>query len=45
MIMDKLLIATGNAGKLVEIKAFLAGLPIEFVGLNDLGLVNDIVEN
>ncbi len=39
----KLLIATTNPGKLTEIKRFLAGLPIELVGLKDVGIV-DVVE-
>lgn len=40
----KLLIATGNPGKLHEIKEILHGLDYEFIGLSDLGLTNDFVE-
>jgi XTP/dITP diphosphohydrolase len=36
--MQKLLIATTNPGKLVEIKHYLADLPIELVGLSDVGI-------
>lgn len=41
--MKKLLIATTNPGKLTEIKRFLGDLPIELVGLKDLG-ITDVVE-
>lgn len=34
----KLLVATGNAGKLVEVREILAGLELELVSLSDLGL-------
>ncbi len=36
--MNKLFIATSNAGKVGQYRAGLAGLPIEFVTLKDLGL-------
>lgn len=36
--MRKLLIATGNAGKLREYEALLDGLPFELVGLDAVGL-------
>ena len=36
--MNKLLIATTNPGKLGEIREFLADLPLEFVGLTDVGI-------
>jgi XTP/dITP diphosphohydrolase len=42
--MKNLLIATGNPGKLMEIKDFMKGLPVETKGLADLGLVNDVEE-
>jgi XTP/dITP diphosphohydrolase len=35
-----LLVATTNAGKLVEIRAILAGLPLEIVALADLGAID-----
>src|SRR3989344_7462004 len=35
-LMNKLLIATSNPGKLRELKLFLSDLPLEVVGLNDL---------
>lgn len=41
--MKKLLIATTNPGKLAEIKRFLSDLPIELVGLKDVG-ISDTVE-
>ena len=34
----KLLVATSNPGKLIEIREILAGLPLELVSLRDLGL-------
>ncbi|MBP7058584.1 hypothetical protein KBB06_04570 [Candidatus Gracilibacteria bacterium] len=40
----KLLIATANPGKLHEIKEILDGLDYEMVGLSDLGIKNDFVE-
>ncbi|MBD3269977.1 hypothetical protein GF376_00450 [Candidatus Peregrinibacteria bacterium] len=42
--MQKILIATGNPTKLVEMKATFEGLPYEFLGLKDLGLMNDCGE-
>ena len=41
----KLLVATGNAGKLKEIKALLEGCNIEIVGLNDLDNPPEVVED
>ncbi len=38
--MNKLLIATTNPGKLAEIKQFLSDLPIELVGLKDVGITD-----
>src|SRR5439155_6548255 len=34
----KLLVATSNPGKLIEIREILAGVPLELVSLRDLGL-------
>ncbi len=42
--MTKILIATGNQGKFREIMEVLGDLPIEFVTLADLGLVNNVEE-
>lgn len=42
--MKKLLIATTNPGKLEEIKKFLSDLPLELVGLKDLGITNIVEE-
>ncbi len=41
----RLLIATGNAGKKREFARLLATLPVEVVGLDDLGLANDVEES
>lgn len=41
----RLLIATGNAGKKREFARLLATLPCEVVGLDDLGLANDVEES
>lgn len=41
--MQKLLIATTNPGKLSEIKRFLGDLPVELVGLKDVG-ITEVVE-
>ena len=41
----KLLVATGNAGKLKEIRALLATSKIEIVGLNDLDNAPEVVED
>ncbi|MEK7060737.1 MAG: non-canonical purine NTP pyrophosphatase [Patescibacteria group bacterium] len=40
----KLLIATTNPGKLNEIRKFLAGNPIEFVSLKDVGITDSVEE-
>ena len=37
MTAPRLLVATGNPGKLRELRAILAGLPLELVGLTELG--------
>lgn len=42
--MNKLLIATTNPGKLAEIKRFLADVPVELVGLADVGITDTIEE-
>lgn len=41
----RLLIATHNRGKLIEYQGLLAGLPLELVTLDDVGLRDDIEEN
>jgi XTP/dITP diphosphohydrolase len=38
--MNKLLIATTNPGKLGEIKEFLSDLPLELIGLSDVGITD-----
>ena len=43
--MKKLLIATHNPNKLIEFKALLNGIDYQIVGLNDLGIVEDITED
>jgi len=43
--MNKLLIATTNSAKLDEIREFLADLPIECVGLNDIGIIQTVEES
>ena len=40
-----LVIATGNPGKIAEIKALLAGFPIEVKSLNDFGPIPEVEEN
>ncbi len=42
--MNKLLIATTNPGKLAEIKRFLSDLPLELVGLTDVGITDTVEE-
>ncbi len=42
--MKKLLIATTNPGKLDEIRLFLSDLPVEFVGLSDVGITTNVEE-
>lgn len=43
--MKKILIATGNPAKLLEIKGYLSDLPLEFVSLKDLGITNEVEED
>ncbi len=43
--MQKLLVATGNKGKIKEIQALLAGLEVELVMPRDLGLEMEIEED
>ena len=38
--MNKLLVATTNPGKLAEIKRFLSDVPVELVGLLDVGITD-----
>lgn len=42
--MKKLLIATTNPGKLAEIKRFLSDMPLELVGLTDVGITETVEE-
>ncbi len=43
--MKKLLVATGNIGKLHEISGFLKDLPFELVSLKDLKIKDDVKED
>ena len=43
-MMNKLLIATSNPGKLRELKLFLSDLPLELVGLRDLQITDKAPE-
>jgi XTP/dITP diphosphohydrolase len=43
--MKKLLIATGNQGKVREMRVLLAGLPVELVTPGEIGLELDVVED
>ena len=40
-----LVIATGNPGKITEIKELLAGFPIEVKSLNDFGPIPEVEED
>ena len=42
--MEKLLFATGNKNKVIEIKALLDGLPYEIVSMDEIGFTEDIPE-
>ncbi|GLR17365.1 RdgB/HAM1 family non-canonical purine NTP pyrophosphatase [Portibacter lacus] len=42
--MEKLLFATGNKNKVIEIKALLDGLPYEIVSMAEIGFTEDIPE-
>lgn len=43
--MEKIIFATGNAGKLKEIKEIMKDLPYEIVSMKEAGIDVDIVEN
>ncbi len=43
--MRKLLLATGNPGKLVELRALLAELPVELVSPGEIGVALDVLED
>ena len=43
--MEKIIFATGNAGKLKEIKMILEDLPVEVVSMKEAGIDIDIEEN
>ena len=42
--MQKLLVATGNAGKLRELSELLGGVPFQLVSLADVGIDVDVEE-
>lgn len=44
ILMKTLLVATKNPGKLLEIKKFLLGLPLQIVSLSDVGITKDVEE-
>lgn len=44
-MIQKILIATTNKGKLGEIKEYLSDIPVEFVSLKDVGITQDVEEN
>ena len=43
--MNRLLIATGNSGKLTELWALLAELPVELVSPGEIGIDLDVLED
>ena len=43
--MQKLLIATTNKGKLIELGEFLKELPVQLVSLRDVGIIDDVEED
>ena len=43
--MRELVIATGNAGKLAEIRAALEGLPYKILGAEDVGGLPEVIED
>src|SRR4030065_2588514 len=45
VVMQKILIATKNPGKLEEFKVLLKDLNIEIVSLDDLGITHEVEEN
>jgi XTP/dITP diphosphohydrolase len=43
--MQKLLVATTNKGKIIEISEFLKDFPVNLVSLKDVGINDDVEEN
>lgn len=43
--MSRIIFATGNAGKMKEIRAILGDLPVEVVSMKEAGIQADIVED
>jgi XTP/dITP diphosphohydrolase len=43
--MEKLIVATKNRGKIVEIKQVLSGLPFEIMSMTEAGIDIDVVED
>lgn len=43
--MERLIVATKNKGKIVEIKQVLSGLPLEVISMNEAGIDIDVVED
>ncbi len=42
--MNKLLIATNNPGKIIELTNLLSGLPVHILSLSDIGIADDVEE-
>jgi len=42
--MKKLLIATQNPGKIIELTQLLSGLPVQLLSLNDVGIKDEVEE-
>ena len=45
MKYDRLIFATGNAGKMKEIKEIMKDIPIQVVSMKEAGLISDVEEN
>ena len=43
--MEKIIFATGNAGKMKEIRMILSDLPVEVLSMKEAGIDVDIVED
>ena len=42
--MNRIIFATGNAGKMVEVREILAGVDAEILSMKEAGIKADIVE-
>ena len=43
--MNRIIFATGNAGKMVEVREILAGVDAEVLSMKEAGIKADIVED